>query len=65
MLWSLISSAFVIYLYRKLKAEQGPEAVDTDTGSTGAINVEINRINQQISSLEAKIAAVKAQETPS
>ena len=29
MLWSLLSSAYIIYLYRKLKAEREPQAAET------------------------------------
>jgi hypothetical protein len=61
MLWSLLSSAFVIYLYRKLaaEAEQQPTANEpTDLGSA------LDALNQRLASLEGRLTNAKAEETP-
>jgi hypothetical protein len=64
MLWSLISSAYVIYLYRKLKAEQEPAASETErTGGGSGTDAEIDKLNAQIRALEARLTNPKGQET--
>lgn len=52
MLSSLVCSAFIIYLYRKLSAEARPAA---DNGPTDSLDAELEALNAQISSLESKI----------
>ena len=66
MLWALASSAFVIYLYQKLNAEEasGP-AAPGDLAQAGpggpdpaqALKMEIARLNERISSLESRLSA--------
>ena len=65
MLWALASSAFVIYLYRKLNAEEasGPATPGdlTQAGLGGpdpaqALRMEIARLNERISSLESRLS---------
>ena len=65
MLWALVSSAFVIYLYRKLNAEEanGPATPGgmAQAGSGGpdpaqALKVEIARLNERIGSLESRLS---------
>jgi len=65
MLWAVASSAFVIYLYRKLNAEDAVGSVDpaieSPTGSPGtgqvsAVDAELNRLNERISALESKLS---------
>lgn len=60
MLWSLISSAYIGYLYRKLRAEQTP-APSTDVPA-GGISGEIDRLIQRLDSIEARLAGPKAGE---
>ena len=65
MLWALASSAFVIYLYRKLNAEEAsgsatpgemaqPEPDGPDPAQ--ALKMEIARLNERISSLESRLS---------
>lgn len=65
MLWAVASSAFVIYLYRKLNAEDavGPvdPAIESPTGSPctsplNAIDVEFDRLDARIRALESKLS---------
>ncbi|WP_424630457.1 hypothetical protein [Bradyrhizobium sp. SYSU BS000235] len=52
MLWAIASSVFVIYLYRKLNAENipAPASVPTDT-----IEAELAALNAEIAALERKL----------
>lgn len=63
MLWSLISSAYIIYLYRKLKAEQEPQATEPTRSDASSPGAELDRLNHQLDSLEARLAGIKGQET--
>ena len=63
MLWSLISSAYIIYLYRKLKAEQEPQTAEPAGSASSSLGAELDRLDQQLDSLEARLAGVKAPET--
>ena len=64
MLWSLISSAYIIYLYRKLKAEQEPQPTEPVGSGSSSLGAELDRLDHQLDSLEAKLAGVKGRETP-
>jgi hypothetical protein len=55
MFWAIASSAFVIYLYRKLNAESAPAAASGDAPG-GTIEAEIAALNAQITAIENKIA---------
>jgi hypothetical protein len=55
MLWSLISSAYVIYLYRKLRAEHAPQPAKASGGGDD-LKGEIDRLNTEISNLERRLA---------
>jgi hypothetical protein len=56
MLWAIGSSAFVIYLYRKLSSEQNPEAADSaGSNSSSAIELELAKLNERIGSLESRL----------
>jgi hypothetical protein len=59
MLWAVASSAFVIYLYRKLDAE-AVGAVDPasspGTGRACALDAEFDRLDARISALESKLS---------
>ena len=66
MLWALASSAFVIYLYRKLNAEEasGPampgnmaQAEPGGPDPAQALKMEIARLNERIRSLESRLSA--------
>ena len=63
MLWSLISSAYIIYLYRKLKAEQEPQATEAAGSEASSLGTELDRLNRQLDSLEARLAGIRGQET--
>jgi hypothetical protein len=47
-LWAIVSSAFVIYLYRKLNAVPAEVAAPDN-----AIDIELDKINSRIDALEA------------
>ena len=66
MLWALASSAFIIYLYRKLSAEEAGAGATAEVASpTGAevsplplaLKVELARLNERIRSLESRLSA--------
>lgn len=63
MLWSLISSAYIIYLYRKLKAEHEPPATKPGGSEASGLDTELDRLNHQLDSLEARFAGITGQET--
>jgi hypothetical protein len=54
MLWSLVSSAYVIYLYRKLKAQHAPRPARAN-GDGGDLHGEIDRLLTEISNLERRL----------
>jgi hypothetical protein len=54
MLWSLISSAYVIYLYRKLRAQRVPQPATID-GRDYDLQSEIDRLNTEIGNLERRL----------
>ena len=65
MLWALASSAFVIYLYRKLSAEEadGTAAPELRAQSrpdrsdpSQSLKIEVARLNERISSLESRLS---------
>ena len=51
MLWAIISSAFVIYLYRMLNATAGAEVSDAAIPAN-AIDAQMARLNQSIDAIE-------------
>jgi hypothetical protein len=59
MFWAIASSAFVIYLYRKLNAENTPAAA-SDDAPAGKIEAEIAALNAQIAAIESKIAGARS-----
>ena len=54
MLWSLISSAYVIYLYRKLRAQHVPQTAQIH-GAGNDLEDEIARLNTEIGNLERRM----------
>jgi hypothetical protein len=52
MLWALASSAFVIYLYRKLNAVEASEVLAADGAQS--ITSELSKIEEQIARLEKR-----------
>ena len=62
MLWALISSAYIIYLYRKLKAA-GDESSASGGPQPSGIDVEIDKLNQRLASLEERLSGGKGRET--
>ena len=63
MLWSLLSSAYIIYLYRKMKAEREPHAAETGMAPPTSVSAELDTLNQRLDSLEARLGS-RTQETP-
>ena len=59
MLWSLLSSAFVIYLYRKLAAEAEPRLADSQADDLGSA---LAHLNQRLASLDTRLASGKREE---
>lgn len=51
MVWALASSAFVIYLYRKLNADSIPA---TDSAPADTLEAELAALNARIAALERK-----------
>ena len=51
MLWAIVSSAFVIYLYRTLNATTGAETTH-GAASANAIDAELAKLNSRIDALE-------------
>ena len=55
MLWSLISSAYIIFLYRKLNAEVGtPPAVSANPPLS--LDAALEALDQRLLALEARLA---------
>ncbi|MEH2528445.1 MULTISPECIES: hypothetical protein [unclassified Bradyrhizobium] len=63
MLWALLSSAYVIYLYRKLKAEQEPQPAATGGSEATSLGAELDKLNQRLDSIEARLDGIKGRET--
>lgn len=54
MLWALASSAYVIYLYRKLNAASAPDAPDAGDGIR-TIEAEFAELDAKIDRLESRL----------
>jgi hypothetical protein len=63
MLWALLSSAYVIYLYRKLNAEGEPQATTMSKGSP--LDAELATLDERIASLESHTTKSEAGDTAS
>jgi hypothetical protein len=61
MLWALISSVFVIYLYRALNAAGGARTSD-ELVPANAIDAELTKLNSRIDAIES-MASGKARGT--
>ena len=59
MLWSLVSSAFVIYLYRTLNATVADAPVPVD-----AIDAELAKLNSRIDAIEKNTGSKPRVTTP-
>jgi hypothetical protein len=56
MLWALISSAYVIYLYRKLNDARQPEAPTPASGPImSALDAELAELDDRIGRLESRL----------
>jgi hypothetical protein len=62
MLWALVSSAYVIYLLRKLKAEAVPQSVPSGPPAAD-LHAELDALNQRLAALELQLTGPKGQET--
>lgn len=60
MLWSLLSSAFVIYLYRKLDAERQPQP---STDEAADLNAALDMLSVRLAALEQHLASQGGRET--
>jgi hypothetical protein len=65
MLWAIGSSAFVIYLYRKLSGEKDLEATNPGSNSSSAIELEFAKLNERIAALESRLKKGGAREVVS
>jgi hypothetical protein len=57
MLWSLLSSAYIIYLYRKLRAEREPQAAETAVAPATSVSAELDNLNHRLDSIEARLGS--------
>ena len=55
MIWAIVSSVFVIYLYRKLNAAAGAETVE-GTVSENVVDRELAGLDQRLDTLEPVVA---------
>ena len=56
MLWAIISSVFVIYLYRKLSIEEHPEASSSaSSDSSSAVHAELATLSKRFDALESRL----------
>lgn len=62
MFWALISTVFIIYLYRKLN--RGSAELQK-TEADEPLEAELTALNEQIASLEAKLGCTKTENTHS
>jgi hypothetical protein len=60
MLWSLLSSAFVIYLYRKLDAERQPQPSEDEAAD---LNAALDTLSVRLGALEQRLASEGSRET--
>jgi hypothetical protein len=57
MLWALASSAYVIFLYRKLRAEAEVPS-EPAPGRVGDLDSALGMLEQRLSSLEGQLAGL-------
>ncbi len=55
MLWALVSSAYVIYLYRKLNAGDEPQPPDA-SDAMSAVDAELVTLTEKIGQLESRLS---------
>jgi hypothetical protein len=62
MLWALVSSAYVIYLYRKLNAEA---ATPIAVGGPGPANIDaaVDTLDRRLSALDARLTGLQQKES--
>jgi hypothetical protein len=63
MIWAIASSAFVIYLYRRLKATSGSEVVE-GLIPDNLIDAELATLNSRIDRLERIVSEKTRRATP-
>lgn len=57
MLWSLLSSAYIVYLYRKLKAERAPAAPAANPRAATGVSAALDELDGRLGAIEARLAA--------
>lgn len=66
MLWALVSSAFVLYLYRTLNAQDTlDEALPVGSPQMSELDAELAKLNERIGLLESRVFTARAQGTES
>jgi hypothetical protein len=55
MLWALASSAYVIFLYRKLKGEAEPSAA-APASQAADVDAALDTLDRRLSALEGRLA---------
>jgi hypothetical protein len=61
MLWALASSAYVIFLYRKLRAKAEAPS-EPAPGAAGTLDAALGTLEQRLSSLEGQAAGLPEKE---
>lgn len=62
MLWALVSSAYIIYLYRKLNTGTAPPLV-AGTPAPASIGAAVDTLDQRLSGLEARLRGLQQKES--
>jgi hypothetical protein len=67
MLWSLLVSGYIIYLYRKLNAENEAKTASGESagGGMSALDAELATLNERIATLESQVSAAATRERAS
>jgi hypothetical protein len=55
MLWALVSSAYVIYLYRKLKGEAEPSPA-ASAGQPADLGATLDTLDRRLAAVEGRMA---------
>jgi hypothetical protein len=58
MLWALVSSAYVVYLYKKLNGA-GEQPSVSKQRETASLEADLDALNQRLASLDERLSAAK------